>query len=184
MDGVNFFDAGVMAFVQQHLRTGFGDGIFTVITYLGEAGAFWLALGAILLIPKKTRKCGFCMLCAIALGFLIGELTLKNIVCRPRPYVSFPDYTTLLVYPSGYSFPSGHSCSSFAGAVVLFRFSKKWGTPALVLAALIAFSRVYCFVHWPSDILCGAALGIACALTVLWVKKKLEEKQLRGESNK
>lgn len=176
MDGINFFDAGLMTFVQQHLRSGIGDSIFTVITYLGEAGAFWLALGVLLLFPKKTRKCGFCMLCAIAVGFLIGELTLKNIVCRPRPYVSFPEFTKLLVYPSGYSFPSGHSCSSFAGAVVLFGFSKKWGVPALVLAALIAFSRVYVFVHWPSDILCGALLGTLCALAVLWAKKKLENR--------
>lgn len=183
MNGINWFDSTTMAWVQHHLRSGIGDGVFTAITYLGESGAIWIFLAGWLCYKKRTRRCGICMLSAIAAGFLVGELTLKNIICRPRPYVSFPEYTKLLVFPSGYSFPSGHSSSSFAGAVVLFGFSKKWGAPALVLAALIAFSRVYLFVHWPIDILCGSLLGILCALTVLWANRKLESKQLREKSN-
>lgn len=167
------FDGQVMLWIQQQLHSPWGDAVFPWITYLGEAGLCWLILCAVLLLLKKQRQTGAAVLLAVALGFVTGELILKNIVCRPRPFQAFPDFTPLLISPpSGWSFPSGHSCSSFAAASVLLSRRHKLGIPALLLACLIAFSRVYLFVHWPSDILAGMLLGVASAAVVhlLWPK--------------
>lgn len=182
MEGVNPFDGAVMALIQEHCHNPFTDAVFPVITYLGEAGLFWIAVSLVLLFFKRTRRCGIFAICAIALGFLVGEIGLKSIVCRPRPYQMFPNYTVLLTRaPGGYSFPSGHTCSSFAVAAVYFKFSKKWGSLALALAALIGFSRVFLFFHWPTDVLCGGILGIACALFILWAAPKIEQKRRETE---
>lgn len=175
MDGINIFDSTVMAAVQESLHNVVTDTIFPVITYLGEGGVIWLALSVVMLFFKKTRRGGICALCAIAVGFLAGEIILKNIVCRPRPFQTFPEYARLLIAePSGWSFPSGHSCSSFAAATALLLNNRKIGAPALILAILIAFSRVFLFVHWPSDILVGATLGILTAVGVQLLAGKLQ----------
>ena len=178
MDGINLFDSAIMSFLQTHLRTTVGDAVFPVITFLGEAGAVWLLLALFFLCRKSSRLCGLLMICAIAGGFLFGEVLLKNIVCRARPFQAFPAYTNLLISPpSGFSFPSGHSCSSFAAATVLVGFFKKRAIPAVLLAALIAFSRIYLFVHWPTDVLAGVLLGIVFGLLTLFLAKKYQEKR-------
>lgn len=184
MEGINLFDGTVMAFVQEHCHNAATDALFPVITYFGEAGLFWIVLSLIMLFFKATRKCAVCALAAIALGFLVGELGLKNIVCRPRPYQVFPQQVQLLISaPGGYSFPSGHTVSSFAVATVYFCHSKKWGSLALVLAALIGFSRVFLFVHWPTDVLAGVVLGVAAALMTVWLIPKIEKKRQKTEAN-
>lgn len=184
MNGINAFDGAVMAFIQGHLHNAATDVTFPIITYMGEGGLFWLLLSLVFLCVKKTRRQGIFMVCAIACGFVVGELVIKNLVCRPRPFQQFPEYVSLLIPPpSGFSFPSGHSCSSFAAAVVLFAFSKKWGVPALLLAGLIAFSRIFLFVHWPTDVLAGIVLGIASALLMLWAIPKIEEKRRKDEAD-
>lgn len=184
MDGVNIFDSFVMTWVQENCHNAFTDAVFPVITYFGESGIFWIVLSLALLLFKKTRRCGIIAICAIAAGFLVGELGIKNIVCRLRPFQAFPGYEPLLIAaPKGYSFPSGHTCSSFAVAAVYFRFSKKWGTGALILAAAIGFSRVFLFVHWPTDILAGAVLGIGVALLMLWLVPKIAEKRRKDLEN-
>lgn len=179
MPGLNPFDSTVMTFVQQHFHNGFTDAVFPVITNLGEAGFFWIILALCLMIGKKYRICGLLMLLAMLGAFLTGELLLKNIICRPRPCHDYPDYVQMLVaVPHSFSFPSGHSSSSFAAAAVLFAHSKKWGIPALVLAFLIAFSRVFLFVHYPTDILAGTALGLLFALLTLFVYRRVVQPRL------
>lgn len=165
---MNPFDQSVMSFVQTNCHNAFTDHLFPVVTYLGEAGVFWIALAVLLVIfGKKSgwRVTGAAMLAAMLMGLLIGELCVKNIVCRPRPFqVVSRDIRLLIPPPSGWSFPSGHSCASFAAATVLFRKDKRWGAAALILAALIAFSRVFLFVHYPTDVLAGVALGVLCGI--------------------
>lgn len=180
MNGINFFDSSVMTFIQTYLHNPVADAVFPVVTYLGEAGFLWLLTSVFFLCRKGTRRRGLCMACAVTAGFLFGEVLLKNVVCRERPFQAFPDFTPLLIAPpSGFSFPSGHSCSSFAAATVLLCFSKKWGVPALIMAALIAFSRVFLFVHWPTDVLCGALLGTAFGLLTYWAAAKWSKKEER-----
>lgn len=171
-DVVNSVDLVILEFIQNTFRCAFLAPVMAALSYMGEAGAIWILAGIIMLFFKKTRLVGAMALTAMAAGYLFGEIGVKNLVCRPRPFVANPDMVLNIAPPSGYSFPSGHSCSSFAAATVMFLRDKRYGIPALVLAALIAFSRLYNFVHFPSDVLCGILLGIVCALVTVLVFKK------------
>lgn len=181
MLSLNPFDQAVMGFVQSHCHNPVTDRVFPAITNLGEAGLFWIALALLLLLLGKRsgwRATGGAMLCAMLLGLLLGEVALKNLVCRPRPFQEFPQYVQLLIPPpSGYSFPSGHSCSSFAAATAIFCRDRRWGAGALALAALIAFSRVFLFVHYPTDVLAGSLLGVFCGLGAVGLLQKLRERK-------
>lgn len=172
------FDTSVIDFIQ-NMRCGFLDIVMAVFSYVGESGGIWL-IAALIMIPfKKTRATGAMIICAVLAGFLIGEFLLKNLAARPRPFVVNPDIVLTIKEPSGYSFPSGHSCSSFAAATVLLMRDKRFGFPALALACLIAFSRLYNYVHYPSDVICGILLGILCAvLTVIVFRKTGFDKKL------
>ena len=103
---------------------------------------------------------GLAMALAIAGGYVTGNLFLKNVIARSRPCWIEPQVPLLVPVPRDYSFPSGHTLVSFEGAVCMWCFDRRWGAPALVLAGLIGFSRMYLFVHFPTDILGGLVLGI------------------------
>lgn len=181
-------DLGIDNFIQEHLSTPVLDKFFTLITHLGDAGIFWILLAVILLCFRKTRKVGIVMGLALIFGLIFGNITLKNIFQRPRPFDTpgaLLDGDSLLISrPGEFSFPSGHTTSSFAAAVGIFLFNKKWGIPALALAALIAYSRLYVYVHFPSDILGGIVLGTGCALLAYFLWTKFMEKPLKNKWNK
>lgn len=171
-DAITQWDVSVLWAVQC-IKCAFLDTLMTVLSYMGEKGAVWVILGLGLLIPKKTRPTGAMVLCAMLMGLLLGEIGLKNIVCRPRPFVTFPELPMNIPAPSGFSFPSGHTSSSFAAASVIAIRHKKFAIPALLLAALIAFSRLYNCVHYPTDVICGALFGLALAAVTCAVFKRL-----------
>lgn len=158
-------DTIVLEFVQNNFHNGFTDFIFPIITSLGNAGTIWLIIGVGLVITKKYRRYGILLFVTLALTYSLGEFVIKPIVARPRPFLEFPGRVLLIPPPHGYSFPSGHAGSSFAATVVLWQTNKKFGIIALILASLIAFSRVFLFVHYPSDVLAGTILGIFCAFS-------------------
>lgn len=169
---VNFLDFAILDSIQNAMRCGFLDCVMAFFSYMGEAGGIWIIASIIMMCFRKTRATGVMVLCAVAAGYIIGELGIKNIVCRPRPFVQNPEVIPAIVPPKGYSMPSGHSCSSFAAATVMIVRDKRFGIPAIVIASLIAFSRLYNYVHFPSDVLCGILLGVACAVITLIVFKK------------
>lgn len=138
------------------------DPIMKVITTLGNAGIFWIALAAILLIFKNTRKAGIASAIALVLSVIFTNLIIKNVADRTRPFVVDPTLLNhmLVSLPKDASFPSGHSSASFGAAVAIFCTNKKWGIPCIVLAALIAVSRLYLTVHFPTDVIAGVILGI------------------------
>lgn len=175
------FDTPVMSFIQHHFHNPVTDSLFPFLTYLGELGACWIFIGLVLLFIKKYRRAGILMLVAMMLGALLGEGILKNLVCRPRPfqYVSM-DLHLLIPPPSGYSFPSGHTCASFAAATALFLQHRKEGALAYILAVLIGFSRIFLFVHYPSDVLAGAVLGTLLAMGVTAAYEKWLLPRLSG----
>ena len=148
------------------------DKIMICITTLGNGGVFWICLGLVLAIVARTRKCGICMLLSMALTFVLGNLILKNVVARPRPFTIATEIVLKIPQPGEYSFPSGHTMNSFTAATTLFLFYKKPGILALILAVLIAFSRMYLFVHYPTDILAGMILGIVDALLIFRLTSK------------
>ena len=177
MPELNSFDFHIMSFIQENLHNAFTDFMFPYITYLGQAGAIWLIVSFALLFKKEYRLCGIMILFALLITFISGELIIKNVVMRPRPYMDYPNYTALLVPKlNSFSFPSGHSASSFTAATVLFYFSRKIGIAALLLAFLISFSRIFLFMHYPSDVLVGIILGISFALITILLQKRLAKR--------
>lgn len=163
-------DGNILLFIQENIRHDFMTPFWTWITSLGNSGWFWIVLSVIFLIPKKTRKAGITSLLALAIGALITNVTLKNMVARIRPYEVVDGLRLLIARPRDYSFPSGHTCASFAAALVYYRyFPRKWGIAAVILASMIAFSRLYVGVHYPTDILGGLIVGAFAA----WAARKL-----------
>ncbi len=130
------------------------------ITALGNAGFIWLLAGVVLICTKKYRRQGVLLLAALAAGILVGNVVLKNLIARPRPCWLDTSVPMLIAVPQDYSFPSGHTLISTIGAAILARTDRRFGYAAIPLAVLIAFSRMYLFVHFPSDILAGAVIGL------------------------
>lgn len=156
----------------QEMHTAFLNPLMVAVSALGNNGIVWILTAAVLLFFKKTRKCGMLMLISMAVCFIVGNLGIKNLVQRPRPCQIDPSVSLLIPVPGEYSFPSGHTLHGFAAAVTVFLHNKKAGIAALLLAALIAFSRMYLFVHFPTDILGGMILGSAVALIVYGIFRK------------
>lgn len=147
----------------QGLRTPAGDIFMPVITSLGNAGIIWILLAALLLIIPKTRKTGAVLAIALVLDVVLCNGIIKNLAARMRPYDRNPVVELLIHKPIDYSFPSGHTAASFAAVSALyFAGEKHMWKPVLVLAVLIAFSRLYLYVHYPTDVIGGAVLGILC----------------------
>ena len=171
------FDLPILRWIASNLHSAFGDAVMPIITLLGDAGIFWIAIAAILLFIPKTRKIGLSMGAALLMGLLICNVTLKPLVARIRPYdyelQHFQTQIPLLVEGlHDFSFPSGHTIASFEAATVILLYNKKWGIAAMVLAALIAFSRLYLYVHYPTDVLASVALGIGIAFLGRWLVEK------------
>ncbi len=156
-------DGQILLWIQD-LRTNGMTVFFKAVTHLGDGGAVWIVLTAALLIPKKTRKVGIAMAIALALSFLTVNLLLKPVVERTRPYEVVEGLRLLVSPVNDYSFPSGHSASSMAAAVaMLTSLPEGWqiaGWCAVILAVLICVSRLYIGIHYPTDVLCGACIGI------------------------
>lgn len=176
-------DGNILLWIQEYVRNAFLTPIFIVITNMGNSGAIWLAVSFLMLFFKKTRKAGIMSLAALLSAFIIDNVILKHLVARIRPYEVIPGLQILIQKQKDYSFPSGHTGSSFASAVVLFKaLPKKFGIPALILAGLIGFSRLYVGVHYPSDVIGGAIIGSILAI-IIWKLFKWYGKRLLVSSN-
>ena len=177
------FDLPILDWIAATLWCPFLDAVMPVITMLGDAGIFWMIIAAMLLLFKKTRRVGLGMGFAMLMGLLLCNLTLKPLCQRPRPY----DYQydvfgkmipLIIERQHDFSFPSGHTIASFEAAGVIMLNNKKWGITALVLACLIAFSRLYLYVHYPTDVLVSIVLGLALALFGNWLARRIPDRYL------
>ena len=170
-------DGSILLFIQEQLRTPLLTPIMYFITSLGNAGILWILISLLLLADKRTRKTGYMSFAALSVSLLINNLLLKNMVRRIRPYETVRGLTLLVKKPWDFSFPSGHTGSSFASAVVLYRrLPRKAGVPALLLAGLIGLSRLYVGVHYPSDVLAGMFTGIISGCLGEWIIQRLYDK--------
>ena len=159
--------------LQNTIQCDFLDWFMPIITSLGNAGIFWILLAAAFLCFRKTRKIGITMGIALIFGLIIGNLTLKPLTARTRPYDFDPSIVLLIPPEHEFSFPSGHTLASFEGAVSLFLYHKKSGITALILASLIAFSRLYLMVHYPIDVIVGTILGSAFAFAAYKITEQI-----------
>ena len=180
MDFIQNIDFSILIWIQEYIRCAFLDVVMPFITRLCDDGEIWILIGVVLLFFKKYRKFGIFVLVGMLLGSLIGNEILKPIIARPRPCHIYEMLPEMLVdIPKSYSFPSGHTTSSVIAATVLMRANKKFGFFAVPLAFLIAFSRMYLFVHFPSDILGGAVLGVLVGYFTVTFGNKLWDFVLR-----
>lgn len=171
-------EQNILLWIQNNLRNDFLNPIMIFITSLGNGGAIWIAISITLLFFRKTRKIGVMVMCALIFSSLICDVLLKNIIARVRPFNVTEGLVCLIKKPSSYSFPSGHTQSSFVAALVLFLcLPKKYSFSALILAVLIGFSRLYVGVHYPTDVLCGALFGSAIAISVYLGERKISLKK-------
>ena len=163
------FDLPILDWIQANLQSGFMDQFMPFITKFGDHGTFWMIVAALLFIFPRTRKTGLGMAIAMMIGLLICNVTLKPLVGRIRPYDLQLQEFGITIQLLGermhdFSFPSGHTIASFEAAVVLLKNSKKMGIPAMILAVLISFSRLYLYVHYPTDVIVSVILGTLFAL--------------------
>ena len=157
------------------------DKIMIFLTNLGDAGILWIVVAVLLLFFKKTRRCGILMGISLLCGVILGNGFLHHLVARQRPCWIDTSIPLLIPNPSDYSFPSGHTLASFEAAIMVFMHNKKWGIGAILIALGIAFSRMYLFVHFPTDILGGAILGTCISLAVYKIANKIENKKVTGK---
>ena len=177
IEAIASWDAQVMLFVQEHLRVEAFDPIVRFITALGNAGIFWIILGLALFIYKPTRRDSAFCLPTLAIATIINNLILKRIIMRVRPYDVIEGLTIIIERENSWSFPSGHACSSFTMAAALFfAFRGRGGGWAYIPAVLIAASRVYVGVHYPTDIIAAAAVGTTVAVICYFQYQKIRSR--------
>lgn len=158
----------------QTLHTPLLDKIMILFTHLGDQGFIWVCLTLVLLLIPKTRKIGVILLISLILDTLVCNVLLKNIFMRPRPCTINPDVSLLISKPQDYSFPSGHTAASFTIVSVLWLLKqKKLFIISLIVACLIAFSRMYLYVHFPSDIIGGIFVGVLCGFISYLISFKI-----------
>lgn len=169
------FDWIILEWIEKYIKSDFLDGVIPVVTGLGDSGLIWIIFGLILVLNKKYRRQGFLVWIGLLLGVVFGNVIIKNLVARPRPFVVDPSIQLLIEKPSEFSFPSGHTLSSTIAATILTMTNKKFGIIAIPIAIAIAFSRLYLQVHYPTDILGGVVLGliIGCLTYKIGMKIKL-----------
>ena len=156
MQGMEF---AILDWIQAHLRCGFLDAVLPLITRTADHGELWIILALVLLAIRSQRKYGAAVACGLVLDLVSCNLLLKPLVGRIRPFAVNAAVELLVNAPLDASFPSGHTAASFAAVFALRGSGSPLWKPALAVAVLIAFSRLYLYVHWPSDVLGGALLG-------------------------
>ncbi len=168
-------DWAALHWIHGALRCPLLDAAMPWVTALGNGGAVWLLTAAVLMVSHRYRRWGLLLLAALAAGAALGSGALKPLIARARPCWQEP-VPMLIGVPQDFSFPSGHTLASATGATVLTAANRRLGWAAIPLAVLIAFSRLYLFVHFPSDVCAGAVLGAAMGAAALGVNRKIERR--------
>jgi len=175
MEAIQNFDFFVLNGLQELLQCSFLDTVVPILTHLGH-GVVWAIFGLIFLFMKKYRFNGISIITALTVTVIISEFIIKPLFLRERPYMLNPDFVLLIPEPSGTSFPSSHTSTSFASALQFFGINRKAGIAAMIFAAVVAFTRLYLYVHFPTDILGGIILGVIMGFATIIVGKKIRQK--------
>lgn len=167
-------DFSILYWIQENMRTDWLDAVCAFLSWAFQLGIPWLVLGAVLFCFKKTRAAGVMLVAAVVVTFFFNEIALKNVVDRVRPCNIDTSIPLAIKQPDSFSFPSGHTSSAFTAVGVLLFRHKKAGIPLMLFAVFMGFSRMYLFVHFPSDVLAGAAFGLLMAWVVVLIFRELK----------
>ncbi len=148
------------------------DGPMVAITLLATHAALWFILAFVMTCSRSWRSTGMAVIVSIALAYVVTDLLLKPLIDRPRPF-EILDLSLIVDPPTTASFPSGHAASSFAAAVCILLRDRRAGIAAVTFACLVGLSRIYLGVHWPTDVIAGAVVGILCAFAATYLVKRL-----------
>ncbi len=178
-------ELAILDFINRYLTVDFLNPIFKIITYSGNNGLIFIIVSLLFLFNKKTRKFGICLLISLGIGALITNLFLKDYVARIRPY-EFRDIVLLIKEPTDFSFPSGHTTAAFAFGFVFLKEkftinNYKIYVYVMIYSSLMAFSRLYFYVHYPSDILFGIIIGYVASFVSIFLVNKAAEIKYRKE---
>ena len=160
MDTIFYFDNLLLDFIQASMRFGVLDTAMPWITRFGNGGFIWIVAAILFICQRKYRAIGITILIALCASVLIGNIWLKPFIARLRPSDVDLEVLLLITRPTDFSFPSGHTLSSFAAAAAILWYNRQLGICAILLALIIAFSRLYLYVHYPSDIAGGILIGV------------------------
>lgn len=169
MNLIHTIDTNILYWIQDNIHNSFLDIGMSFITTIGDVGAIWILIGILLLFTRKFRTIGILTLSVLLLNAILGEGILKNLIARPRPFNILEGLDIIVRKPSSYSFPSGHTSSAFAAALMLGHYFKKYRWYIYIFAGLTAFSRIYLLVHYPSDVFGGILLGTVSYLIVKFI---------------
>ncbi len=174
------FEFSILNWIQLHCRSGLLDAVLPAVSRICDHGEVWIVLALLLLAFRKTRRIGLTLSVALLLDVMCCNIILKPLVGRVRPCDVNTAVKLLIARPLDASFPSGHTAVSFAAVCALWAERSRLWMPALALALLLAFSRLYLYVHWPSDVLAGAVLGGLLGLAARPLAAALERRFSHG----
>ena len=173
-------DHALRGWVVTH-RLGGLDRVMWTLSAIGRGGLIWVVAAGVLIVAGRLQRAAVLpLLLALVLGSTATDQVLKPLVHRTRPFVSNPDVRVIGGEPKDSSFPSGHATNAFAGALVLASLA---AAPALlwwVLAAAIAYSRVYVGVHYPLDVTAGALIGLVAGAVAVAAYRMVRRRYDRG----
>ena len=163
-------EADILFWIQDHLSCGFLDAIMPTVSLLCTADIIWFLFALTLMNKRETRRSGIVLLIALIISIVITNILLKPLIGRVRPY-EFYDVTLLIPASSEYSFPSGHTTGVTVMAGFVYIYFRKWLWPTIIFALTVMFSRMYLFMHYPTDLLGGFVVGlISVALSYVMVE--------------
>lgn len=165
MENWNQIEASVLLWIQNNIRTELLDQLMIFLSAINNSGMIAIATVVVLLLWRRYRHVGVAAFASLFVEFLLVNIFLKNMVQRIRPYVVNEGLILLGDMPGDFSFPSGHTGSAFAVAVVMYLcMSKRYGIPALVTASFIALSRIYNGAHYPTDVLGAIVIAVVTGI--------------------
>lgn len=170
---LNQWELGILDWIRSTLQTPFLDVLVPAFTMLGNGGWIWIVISILLMCFPKHRRAGITLAVGLICQLVVCNLFLKNLIARDRPCWLAEGVELLIENPTDFSFPSGHTMVSFIAATILAMYNRKWGYVAFPVAALMGFTRLYLYVHFPTDVFAGAVLGILAGIAVTVLMKKL-----------
>lgn len=173
LSGLNEAELEILDGIRELTKCGVLDMLMPIVTCFGDAGWIWIVISVLLMAFRKHRRAGITLAAGLICQLLVCNLLLKNLIARDRPCWINDGVELLVELPTDFSFPSGHTMVSFIAATILTMYNRKWGYVAFLAAALIGFSRLYLYVHFPTDVLGGAVLGVLLGIAVTQLMRKL-----------